>query len=131
MLALKFSRTAMKALSKSRTAVTAFSKHGSVRLAPAVALMAFTAADSVGWERCPPQPTKIFSGVGGRRPVATFSECLFPSGSPAFLNQGRALFFGGLRDWANLSQACHRIGPNLPAFSAGCFMQRGIGQYSF
>jgi hypothetical protein len=53
----------MNALSKSRTAVTAFSKHRSVRLALAVALMAFTAADSADWERCPPQPTKIFSGV--------------------------------------------------------------------
>ena len=63
MLALKFSRTAMNAWSKTRTAVTAFSKHRSVRLGLAVALMAFTAADSASWERCPPQPKKIFSGV--------------------------------------------------------------------
>jgi hypothetical protein len=60
---LKFSRAAMNAWSKSRTAVTAFAKHRSVRLGLAVALMTFTAADSADWERCPPQPTKIFSGV--------------------------------------------------------------------
>jgi hypothetical protein len=53
----------MNAWSKSRKAVTAFSKHRSVRLGLAVALMAFTAADSAYWERCTPQPTKIFSGV--------------------------------------------------------------------
>ena len=53
----------MNALSKSRTAVTALSKHRSVRLGLAVALMAFTGADSAYWERCPPQSTKIFSGV--------------------------------------------------------------------
>jgi hypothetical protein len=63
MLILKFSRAAMNAWSKTRTAVTAFSKHRSVRLALAVALMAFTGADSAYWERCPPQPKKIFSGV--------------------------------------------------------------------
>jgi hypothetical protein len=63
MLALKFSRAAMNAWSKTRTAVTAFSKHRAVRLGLAVALMAFTAADSAGWERCPPQPKNIFSGV--------------------------------------------------------------------
>jgi hypothetical protein len=33
------------------------------KLGLAVALMALTGADSAGWERCPPQPTKIFSGV--------------------------------------------------------------------
>jgi hypothetical protein len=63
MLALKFSRASMNALSKTRMAVTAFSKHRAVRLGLAVALMAFTAADSAYWERCPPQPKKIFSGV--------------------------------------------------------------------
>ena len=53
----------MNAWSKSRKAVTAFSKHRSVRLGLAVALMAFTGADSACWERCTPQPRKIFSGI--------------------------------------------------------------------
>jgi hypothetical protein len=53
----------MNAWSRSRKAVTAFSKHRSVRLGLAVALMAFTGADSAYWERCTPQPKKIFSGV--------------------------------------------------------------------
>jgi len=53
----------MNAWSKSRTAVTAFSKHRSARLGLAIALMAFTGADSACWERCTPQPRKIFSGI--------------------------------------------------------------------
>jgi Phosphodiester glycosidase len=53
----------MNDLSKWRRAVMAPSKHRSVRLALAVALMAFTGADSAYWERCTPQPRKIFSGV--------------------------------------------------------------------
>jgi hypothetical protein len=39
------------------------SKHRYAKLGLAVALMAFTGADSAYWERCPPQPAKIFSGV--------------------------------------------------------------------
>src|SRR5215469_11558807 len=63
MLTLKFLRAAMNALSKSRTQVMASSKHRSVRLGLAVALMAFTGADCAYRERCTPQPIKIFSGV--------------------------------------------------------------------
>jgi Phosphodiester glycosidase len=33
------------------------------KLALAVALMAFTGADSASWERCAPQPREIFSGI--------------------------------------------------------------------
>jgi hypothetical protein len=39
------------------------SKHRSAKLGLAIALMAFTGADSVDWERCAPQPREIFSGV--------------------------------------------------------------------
>jgi hypothetical protein len=39
------------------------SKHGCAKLGLAVALMAFTGADSADWERCAPQPREIFSGV--------------------------------------------------------------------
>ena len=53
----------MKTLSKSRAAVMASSKHRSVRLGLAVAVMAFTGADCAYRERCTPQPTQIFSGV--------------------------------------------------------------------
>ena len=39
------------------------SKHRCATLGLAVALMAFTGADSANWERCAPQPREIFSGV--------------------------------------------------------------------
>src|SRR5260370_24654808 len=38
-------------------------KHRYAKLGLAVALMAFTGADSAHWERCAPQPREIFSGV--------------------------------------------------------------------
>ena len=38
-------------------------KHSCAKLGLAVALMAFTGADSASWERCAPQPREIFSGV--------------------------------------------------------------------
>jgi len=39
------------------------SKDRCAKLGLAVALMAFTGADSAYWERCAPQPREIFSGV--------------------------------------------------------------------
>src|SRR5258706_12791512 len=39
------------------------SKHRCAKVGLAVALMAFTGADSAYWERCAPQPREIFSGV--------------------------------------------------------------------
>jgi hypothetical protein len=39
------------------------SKHRCAKLGLAVALVAFTGADSADWERCAPQPREIFSGV--------------------------------------------------------------------
>ena len=39
------------------------SKHRCAKLGLAVALMAFTGADSADWERCAPQPMEIFSGI--------------------------------------------------------------------
>jgi hypothetical protein len=39
------------------------SKHRCAKLGLAVALMAFTGADSADWERCAPQPREIFAGV--------------------------------------------------------------------
>jgi hypothetical protein len=39
------------------------SEHRYAQLGLAVALMAVTGADSAHWERCAPQPRKIFSGV--------------------------------------------------------------------
>jgi hypothetical protein len=39
------------------------SEHHCAKLGLAVALMAFTGADSAGWERCARQPGEIFSGV--------------------------------------------------------------------
>ena len=39
------------------------STHRCAKLGLAVALMAFTGADSANWERCAPQPREIFSGV--------------------------------------------------------------------
>jgi hypothetical protein len=44
-------------------AVIAPSKHRRARIALALALMAFTGADSAYWERCAPGPREIFSGV--------------------------------------------------------------------
>ncbi len=41
----------------------ALSKHRCARFGLAVALLAFTGADSAYWERCAPQPREIFSGV--------------------------------------------------------------------
>src|SRR5690348_17328819 len=38
-------------------------KHVWVKLALAVALMAFTGGDSTPWEQCPSQPREIYSGV--------------------------------------------------------------------
>src|SRR5438552_2224329 len=46
-----------------RTAVMAPSKHRWAKLALAVALMAFTGADSAYWERCGSRPREIFAGV--------------------------------------------------------------------
>src|ERR1700751_3679423 len=39
------------------------SKHRCAKFGLAVALMAFTGADSADWERCAPQPREVFSGV--------------------------------------------------------------------
>src|SRR6185312_4229900 len=47
----------------SGTAVTARSRYRWFGFGLAVALMAFTGADTASWERCAPQPREIFSGI--------------------------------------------------------------------